>query len=66
MDDDHPDYEEHDNEDYQNDQAPDWAPGTCDRCAMHPGQVGILGVCCACSIGQGASQDRCFCPWGEA
>lgn len=33
----------------------------CDRCSMMPGEVGPLGVTCACSIGQGAPAHLCVC-----
>lgn len=35
--------------------------GECDHCLMEPGDVGPLGICCACSIGQGASPELCEC-----
>jgi hypothetical protein len=43
------------------DESEDWQEGRCDRCTMLPGQVGPLGVCCACSIGDGARQEDCSC-----
>lgn len=42
----------------------DWIAdtGACDRCTMAPGEViGWFGICCACSIGQGATEDECVC-----
>ncbi|NEA72786.1 hypothetical protein [Streptomyces sp. SID13588] len=41
----------------------DWTADTdeCDRCTMAPGEVGPFGICCACSIGQGATPDECMC-----
>lgn len=42
--------------------ASEWEPGTCDRCMMSPGEViEPFGVCCACSIGQGANAEDCEC-----
>jgi hypothetical protein len=48
-------------DDYQD--AEEWQPdaGQCDHCLMAPGEVGALGICCACSIGQGADPERCVC-----
>ncbi|MGW7691014.1 GGDEF domain-containing protein [Streptomyces asiaticus] len=44
--------------------AEEWQPdtGQCDRCSMVPGEViEPLGLCCACSIGQGADPENCVC-----
>lgn len=41
--------------------AEEWGEGECDRCLVEPGEVGPLGICCACSIGQGAPADECEC-----
>lgn len=44
----------------------EWQPdrGECDQCLMRPGEVndtGPFAICCACSIGQGASLEDCRC-----
>lgn len=53
-------------EDEEDDEYPDaeeWQPGEgqCDNCGMAPGEVGPLGICCACSIGEGATPGECVC-----
>lgn len=53
-------------EDEEDDEYPDaeeWQPGEgqCDNCGMAPGEVGPLGICCACSIGEGAPPGECRC-----
>ncbi|MFI0764618.1 GGDEF domain-containing protein [Streptomyces sp. NPDC021218] len=57
--DDYDDFEDGEFED-----AEEWQPdtGQCDRCSMAPGEViEPLGLCCACSIGQGADPENCVC-----
>ncbi|QKV97548.1 hypothetical protein HUT19_11505 [Streptomyces sp. NA02950] len=56
------DYADFEDEEFED--AEEWQPdaGQCDRCSMAPGEViEPLGLCCACSIGQGADPENCVC-----
>ena len=53
------DYDLYDEDDF--DAAEESSEGQCDNCSMAPGEVGPLGICCACSIGQGADTEDCRC-----
>ncbi|CDR08539.1 GGDEF domain-containing protein [Streptomyces iranensis] len=56
------DYDDFEDEEFED--AQEWQPdtGQCDHCTMAPGEViEPLGLCCACSIGQGAAPENCVC-----
>jgi hypothetical protein len=62
MDDVYDPYDEQELEDEDFEDAKEWSEGQCDRCSMSPGEViEPLGICCACSIGQGAAPEDCLC-----